>query len=43
MDEEWSEKNASGLLQQIFLEYFDTITVDVSIKLAEMKKKGALK
>lgn len=42
-DKKWSEKNALGLLQQIFLEYFDTITVDVSIKLAEMKKKGALK
>lgn len=42
-DKKWSEKNAWGLLQQIFLEYFDTITVDVSIKLAEMKKKGALK
>lgn len=42
-DKKWSEKNALGLLQQIFLEYFDTITVDVSIKLTEMKKKGALK
>lgn len=43
MDEEWSEKNASGLLQQIFLEYFNVVTKEVATKLAEMKKKGALK
>lgn len=42
-DKKWSEKNALGLLQQIFLEYFDTITVEVAIRLAEMKEKGALK
>ena len=42
-DKKWSEKNALGLLQQIFLEYFYTITVEVAIILAEMKEKGALK
>lgn len=42
-DKKWSEKNASGLLQQIFLDYFDTITIEVAVRLTEMKEKGALK